>query len=150
VRKKYLDDVLSNDQKVLAYLKSRYPLYHLSNVFFRDVQFGIQSMLHQENGRISYVDAEKLARAFIAQLEKRKILIPIDGQTWVLNYPEFRKPMVKSPAKAASPAPPVPGARPVPASQLRSTGDAPVATGRPPFAAATEGRSGEVADARGS
>ena len=113
---KQLDFILANETEVLSFLRSRYPLYHLSNVFFRDVQYGIQTMLDGKSMSVGYADAEKIARAFIAQLEKKKTLNPIDQQSWVLSYPEFRKPAVapaapaKPAAKPAAPAAAAPGA----------------------------------------
>ncbi|MBM2846134.1 MAG: hypothetical protein HW407_1446 [Bacteroidetes bacterium] len=101
---KELDYVLNNEREVLTFLKSKYPLYHLSNVFFRDIQYGIQVFLIRKKMEIGYSDAEKIAREFVAQLEKKKILSPIDKQTWVLQYPEFKKP-ITAPALAAKPAP---------------------------------------------
>jgi len=95
----------TDDLRVLEYLKSRYPLYHLSNVFFRDIQFGVQSMLEDGKKKVGYAEAERLARELIGRLEEKNILRRIDGQTWVLQYEQFRKPMTKPPA-AAKPAPP--------------------------------------------
>jgi hypothetical protein len=113
---KQLNYILENELEVLNFLKSRYPLYHLSNIFFRDIQYGIQTMLDRKNMSVGYADAEKIARAFVAQLEKKKILNPIDRQSWVVNYPEFRKPAAKPAAparpaaKPAAAAPATPGA----------------------------------------
>jgi len=101
---KELDYVLSNEREVLTFLKSKYPLYHLSNIFFRDIQYGIQVFLIRKKMEIGYSDAEKIARAFVVQLEKKKTLSAIDKQTWVLQYPEFRKPTT-TPTLAAKPAP---------------------------------------------
>jgi hypothetical protein len=112
---KQLDYILANETEVLSFLKSRYPMYHLSNFFFRDVQYGIQTMLYGKKMSVGYADAENIAKAFTAQLEKKKILNPIDQQSWVLNYPAFRKPTVapaapvKPTAKPAAPAVAAPG-----------------------------------------
>ncbi len=107
---KQLEYVLTNETDVLKFLKDHYPMYHLSNVFFRDIQYGIQTMLERRSMKVSYSDAETIARAFVQQLEKKKILSPIDRQSWLLHYEEFRKPAVK----AAAPAKPAPAAKPVP------------------------------------
>ncbi len=93
---KYLD--------VLRYLKSRFPMYHLSNFFFRDVQYGIMAMLEERGVSVSYKEAEKSARAFIEKLEREKIFSPIDRQTWVVRYPEFRTEPIR-PSSHAAPAP---------------------------------------------
>ncbi len=113
---KQLDYILANETEVLNFLKSQYPLYHLSNIFFRDIQYGIQTMLDRKNMTVGYADAEKIGRAFVAQLEKKKILNPIDKQSWVMDYPDYRKPSVKPTiaakpaAKPAAPAAAAPGA----------------------------------------
>jgi hypothetical protein len=106
---KAIDYVLQNEAEALAFLKRRYPLYHLSNVFFRDVQYGIQEMLERKGMKVRYPEAEAIAKVFIEQLERKKMLVPIDHQSWVLYHEEFRKPPVKS-AAAAKPAPAKPAA----------------------------------------
>ncbi|MFN0157915.1 MAG: hypothetical protein ACKVRP_07570 [Bacteroidota bacterium] len=109
---KQLEYVLNNESEVLKFLKDHYPMYHLSNVFFRDIQYGVQTMLERRDMKVSYTDAETIARAFVQQLEKKKTLSPIDRQSWLLHYEEFRKPAAKpvAPAKPAAAAKPVPGA----------------------------------------
>jgi hypothetical protein len=99
---KQRDYILNNEKEVLTFLKSKYPLYHLSNVFFRDIQYGIQVFLIRKKMEVGYADAEKIARAFVARLERNKILTAIDNQTWVVHYPEFKK-LATAPAPAARP-----------------------------------------------
>ncbi len=96
--------ILENQKEVLTFLKSKFPLYHLSNFFFRDLQYGIQMFLERKAGmNVKYSKAESIAKAFAAQLERDKIFIRIDQQSWAVNYPEFKTPVVK-PAVAAKPA----------------------------------------------
>jgi hypothetical protein len=103
---KQLHFIVGNHVEVLNFLKSRFPLYHGSNVFFRDIQYGVMSMLEGRGIGVSYPEAERFARALIEKLEKEKILARLDHQTWVLRYPDFRTPRVA--AKTAAPA----GAKP--------------------------------------
>ena len=77
--------ILNNETEVLDFLRSKYPLYHLSNVFFRDIQYGIQTMLFRKGMSVGYAGAETIAKEFVSQLEKKKVLNPIDQQSWVLN-----------------------------------------------------------------
>ncbi len=129
---KQLDYVLNNDKEVLAFLKSQYPMYHLSNVFFRDVQYGIQKLFERRGEKIGYNDAEKIARSFAGKLEKDNIFKRIDGQSWVLHYPEYKKPVAApaaKPAPGAAPAksPAAGGARPAlpPLGSAKPAGAAP-------------------------
>ncbi len=103
------DFVREHSREVLQFLKERYPFFHQSNVFFRDMHYGVREYLEQKGMKVGYGAAEGVARDFVTELEGQKILVPVDRQTWTLNYPEFRKPQVKSaePAKPA-PKPPVP------------------------------------------
>jgi hypothetical protein len=103
---KHLSYVLQNEKEVLDFLKLHFPIYHESNVFFRDIQYGIQSLLERKGMRIGYTDGETVAREFIRSMEEKKIFMPVDKQTWVVNNPEYRKPQIKAPAASARPAPP--------------------------------------------
>lgn len=118
----HASDVLDHRPEVLAFLKGRFPLYHQSNVFFRDIQYGIQLFLERKGVKSSYPESEKIAREFALRLEKEGVFVPVDRQTWALNYPEFRTPQSK-PAPAARPAPPAaarpPAAKP-PAEQEKA------------------------------
>ena len=114
---KQLAYVLDNHKEVLGFLKSRFPMYHQSNFFFRDVHYGILTYLERKNLKVTYPAAEQIAREFVRKLEKEGIFVPIDHQTWAVNYPEYRKPVVKPPAaKPAAPPPPKPAAAPAPAA----------------------------------
>jgi len=83
-------------------------MYHLSNFFFRDVQYGIKAMLEERGVTVNYVEAEESARAFIEKVEREKIFSPIDRQTWVVRYPDFRteaaRPAAPAKPEAAAPA----------------------------------------------
>lgn len=95
---------------VLNDLRNRFQVFHQSNIFFRDIQYGLQAMLREQGMKISYVEAERLAREFVQRMEQEKIFVGIDRQTWTLRYPDFKTPKVEkaaaSPGQAASgPAP---------------------------------------------
>jgi hypothetical protein len=94
----------TDDLEALEYLKQHYPMFHRSNIFFRDIQFGIRSMLEERGKKLGYAAAETLAREFVGRLEQRRILVAVDRQTWVVHYEQYRKPMSK-PVAAEKPAP---------------------------------------------
>ncbi|HEX7572654.1 MAG TPA: hypothetical protein VF514_06135 [Bacteroidota bacterium] len=116
---KHAPEVLEHRTEVLTFLKSRFPLYHQSNIFFRDIQYGIQLFLERKGIKAGYPESEQIAHEFVSTLEREGVLIPIDRQSWALNYPEFRTPSSKPvpAARPAAPAPAVarpPAAKPVP------------------------------------
>lgn len=99
---KELEYINSHQSEFLKYWKSKFPLYHDSNVFFRDLHYGVMSYTEERLKRkLKYLEGEPLALQVAQELEKRGILKKIDGQTWLLNYPEFALPR---PALAVKPA----------------------------------------------
>lgn len=102
---KNVDALIGSDAEFLAYLRSRYPMYHQSNVFFRDVQYGLVDLLRTKGVLLRSDQAQKIARGILGRLEKSRLFLPVDRQTWVVNVPEFKTPQVKPAAKApAAPA----------------------------------------------
>ncbi len=82
--------LLKNDKDIfLRYLKEKYPVFHNSNVFFRDFHYGIKRFLEMKEIEINYAEAEKLAHVFGSTLENEGIFIKVNSLGWKLNYPEF-------------------------------------------------------------
>ncbi len=77
-------------EEFLAFMKSKFQLYHLSNVFFRDLQYGVIEFLQRRGFSVKYGASEAAANDLIASLEEKNILKKLDGQTWLLNYPSFK------------------------------------------------------------
>lgn len=131
--------LMENTKELLNFMKPRYRLYHLSNVFFRDMHYGVMSYLELRGVKYKYDEAEQLTRKWTGSLEQSNILKPVNKGAWMLNYPEFKKPSVKpaapAPAKPAAAAAPRPAAAPtakpaVAAPTVKPT-LAPVAAGTP-------------------
>jgi hypothetical protein len=93
--------IMKDHTAVLKELKTRFSVFHQSNIFFRDIQYGIQAMLREQGVKVSYVEAERMAREFAERMEQENIFVAIDRQTWALRYPEFKTPKVEKPAPAA-------------------------------------------------
>lgn len=81
--------ILGNQVEFLHFMRSRAPLYHFSNVFFRDLHFAVIEFLKEKNVRVRQTEGEQIAREIALQLEKRNILKKLNQNTWMLNYPEF-------------------------------------------------------------
>ena len=99
---KEADFIMNAETEFLKYLKSKFPLIHLSNVFFRDVHYGVMAYLVDHGMKMKYQDAEKVAREVVAALERKQILKNIDHQSWLVNYPEFALPRVEKKAVTAA------------------------------------------------
>ncbi|HTP80552.1 MAG TPA: hypothetical protein VMM57_09130 [Bacteroidota bacterium] len=106
--------IFADTQKeFLRFLKSKFKIIHLSNIFFRDIHYGVMSYLKLQNMKLSYLESERVSRGVVEMFEEAGIFKRIDDRTWLVNYPEFKLPPAK-PAVAARPAP-KPAASPVPA-----------------------------------
>ncbi len=79
----------SNESELLNYLKARFPVFHNSNFFFRDFQYGIRSFLEKKEIKISYQLAEKLAIEMAKHFEDENIFVKVNSQGWKVNFPEF-------------------------------------------------------------
>lgn len=105
--------LLAHSTEFLSFLRTKIPVYHLSNIFYRDVFYMVMAFLAERGMKTKPAEGEVLARVLIEKLVRERILGPIDALTWVVQYPEFRTPVRKAaaaPAKPAPAAPSVPGA----------------------------------------
>jgi hypothetical protein len=108
--------IIARDREFLQFLRSRFHLYHASNVFFRDLHYGVMTYLEQQKLAQNYVVAEDITREVITHFERSGILKPLNDRTWVLILEEFRA-VSKKPATAApKPAPAPSTTNPNPAS----------------------------------
>ncbi len=115
-----------NQKDFLNYLKSRYYLYHLSNVFFRDIHYGVMAYLELKGMKQGYSSAEDVTKTVIESLEGKGLLQKTGHMTWMLDYPEFKKPAVKQAAVAKPAAPPAAAKPAAPAApKLAITSQAP-------------------------
>ncbi|HLP17548.1 MAG TPA: hypothetical protein VK470_14890 [Bacteroidota bacterium] len=81
----------------LNFLRSKVPLFHMSNVFYRDLMYGVIDYLEKRDVKVSFSEAEAIAQEIIGNFEKRNLLRKVNPQGWVLNYPEFTTPKAQQP-----------------------------------------------------
>jgi hypothetical protein len=93
-----LNDLFTTNEEFLNFLKSRTHLYHQSNVFFRDFQYGLMSLGETKGKKIRYDRAEELAKEIVSRFEQAGTLRLIQSGSWMLNYPAFKKPSTKTEA----------------------------------------------------
>jgi len=89
-KKKKIELLLSDQVKLLSFLRTKYKLYHLSNVFLPDLQYGVWEYLKKEGISLTSEQSEEAARFAIAFLQKEDVLRRLDGRTWMLNFPLFK------------------------------------------------------------
>jgi len=98
--------ITGSSREFLAFMKTKFPLIHMSNVFLRDFHYGSMEYLASKGKKLKYLDAEQVAGEVVTHLETQGILRKIDHQSWLLNYPEFALPRPEAkPDPKASPKP---------------------------------------------
>ena len=86
---KHLDLLRRENDSLLSYLKAKFPMFHNSNFFFRDLQYGIRSFLERKDIIISYTEADGLAHTIANDLETKGFFIKVNSHGWKVNHPEF-------------------------------------------------------------
>lgn len=82
-------DLKNESQIFLSYLKAKFPIFHNSNLFYRDFQYGVKSFLEKKGIAITDNNLVDLSKQFARFYETQGILIKTSDQGWKLNYPEF-------------------------------------------------------------
>ena len=86
---KHLELLKLKEESFLAFLKAKFPMFHNSNFFYRDLQYGIKSFMEIKDIIITYAEADKLAQAFSIYLEDKSIFVRVNKTGWKVNYPAF-------------------------------------------------------------
>ncbi len=97
---------VEKQNEFLNFLKTRFSVFHESNLFFRDLHYGVMAFLQMNELPNRYSPTEELTKEIITAYESTKVFVRIDDRSWMLNYLPFKKPTVKAatPVKPASPA----------------------------------------------
>ncbi len=81
---------LKNESKIfLSYLKATFPVFHNSNFFSRDFQYGLKSFLDKKGINLTDNRLSSLAKQYSEYYETEGIFIRTSSQGWKINYPEF-------------------------------------------------------------
>lgn len=115
-----------SSEEFLLFLRGKFKhmIIHNSNVFFRDLHYGVMAYLEAKGSKTGYSEAEGVARDLAARFVSEGVFTEVDHQAWRVNYPQFALPRVEkapapvpaaAPAAAKAPAP-APANAPVPAA----------------------------------
>ncbi len=80
-----LNLLINNKDEFFQYLRAKFPLFHNSNFFFRDLQFGVKGYFEKKGILLSYSDSEKLARLFSEKLIEQNIFVRLSDNAWKIN-----------------------------------------------------------------
>ncbi|MHB1049964.1 MAG: hypothetical protein ACYC09_07795 [Bacteroidota bacterium] len=81
--------ILGNQVEFLRFMRTRAPLFHLSNLFLRDLHYAVMEFLKSKKVTVRHTEAEQIAREIALQFEKKNIVKKLNANTWMLMYSEF-------------------------------------------------------------
>ncbi|MGE5352058.1 MAG: hypothetical protein ACM3P0_08240 [Acidobacteriota bacterium] len=86
------DYLKTNQEQFFSFMKEKYPFFNKSNVFLRDLQYGVKNFFERKSVKLSYKDVEETASQLIQMLEKDGILLKLNENAWKLNYAPKEEP----------------------------------------------------------
>ncbi len=83
--------VVGKEKELFTFMKEKgYPIFHLSNIFLRDIEYGIRDYYRAHTKKdIGTRTSILLASEFVKALEEKNIIAPLSKNTWLLQMPEF-------------------------------------------------------------
>ena len=81
--------IIGNMVEFLHFMRAHAPMYHLSNIFLRDLHFAVMGFLKKKNVRAGQTEAEAVAKEVAVHMEKKNMLKKLNATTWMLNYPDY-------------------------------------------------------------
>ncbi|SRR5579883_972511 len=106
-----VEKYFGNPEVLLGFMRrTRKPVFHKSNIFFRDVQYAIRDYFDTvEREPVSIPEAAEMANEVIALYTKRGLLRQVNNQAYLLNFPEFSTPKAGTYAMLTIHGAPLPG-----------------------------------------
>lgn len=93
---KEIQFAIKNKMSFLDYFHSKFPTFHLSNIFYRDLRYALKYYLNSNGFRPSDAELETVLTALTKEMVADGLLKPVSAGVWTLNYPEYR---TKAPGK---------------------------------------------------
>ena len=85
-----------NRMEFLHFFHSKFPIFHLSNVFYLDIKYALKYYLSSNHFVVSDEELESLTKALVNEMVAEGVLKYVSNSTWTLHYPEFA---TKTPGK---------------------------------------------------
>jgi hypothetical protein len=81
--------IVNEEHVFLGYLRSKFPFFHKSNFFFRDLEYGLKTFLEKKDVKLSTAETLELTKKLGSYFEEKDYLRKINDGVWVVNIPEF-------------------------------------------------------------
>jgi len=83
----YLEHLRQNEKTFITFLSEKYPFFFNSNIFLRDIQYGISAYFKLKEKKLGFTEAENIARVFVNHLESLNKLKKVSHNTWIVLIP---------------------------------------------------------------
>ncbi len=89
-----VEHYFGNPEVLLGFMRrTRKPVFHKSNVFFRDIEYAIRDYFDTvEREPVSLPEAERMAQEVVELYTKRGLLRKVNNQAYLLESPEWITP----------------------------------------------------------
>ena len=87
---KEIDFITNHKIQFLNFFRSKFPTFHNSNVFYRDIRYAAKYFLISGGFRPSDTELEAVTNALIKMMVSDGVFKGVTDGIWTLNYPEFR------------------------------------------------------------
>ena len=82
----HLNELVNHKEIFFRFIAERVPVFTGSNVFLRDIQYGIKFFFEKKNIKLKYAETEKLAFEFASELSVKNDLMKYNNNTWKVNF----------------------------------------------------------------
>ncbi|MCX6148945.1 MAG: hypothetical protein NTX22_00305 [Ignavibacteriales bacterium] len=82
---KELEFLMQNEDLFFNFLKEKYHVFNNSNIFLRDIQYGVVSFFEKRDIKLNFTQVEKFSDSIILSFEEKNILSRLTNNTWKVN-----------------------------------------------------------------
>lgn len=80
------NQLMAEKEIFLKYMKEKYKIFNNSNIFLRDIQYGIKSFFEKKDIKMTYPEAENLMKELTESMEAAGELTKLSSNTWKVNF----------------------------------------------------------------
>lgn len=87
-KQKELDFIRENSNLFLDYLRERYPVHSNSNIFLRDIQYGVKNFFEKRDIKLKQKEIDLVSHEIITVFESTGLFYKLSHNTWRVNFPD--------------------------------------------------------------
>lgn len=84
-----LQEIIKEEEIFLNFMKAKYPVFHNSNVFKKDIEYSVKRFLELKGKNLRFTEIEKITNDLCLYFIEKGIFLPVNNITWKVNYLPF-------------------------------------------------------------